>query len=90
MGRINIFTLAVLWGGVVASALAVVSVTHKARTATSDLERLRHEAADLHVQSGQFLLERGSLAVYARVEKIAVEELNMTVPVAGEIILVKP
>ena len=90
MGRINIYTVAFLWLGVVSSALAVVSVTHRARIATSDLEKLRHQAADLHVQSGQYLLERGSLAVYTRIEKLAVDELEMTVPDADEIILVKP
>lgn len=90
MARINVFTVVVLWLGVLASAMSVVLVTHKARIATRNLEALRHEAADLHVQSGQFLLERGSLAAYARIEKLAVEELEMTVPDVEEIVLVKP
>ncbi len=90
MVRIGLFGVGFLWLAVILSALAVVLTTHNTRIATRNLEFLRHEAADLHVQSGQFLLERGSLANYARIEKMAVENLDMTVPDADEIILVKP
>lgn len=79
-----------LWVGVVASALAVVVLTHKARNATQELEMLRHVAADLHVEAGQLLLEKSSLSAYARVEKKAIENLDMTVPSIEEMVIVKP
>lgn len=82
--------VAALWCAVVATALAVVYVTHRARLGTHSLEELRHEAAHLHVQSGQFLLERSSLAAYARVEEFAIEKLEMTVPNIDQVMVVKP
>lgn len=82
--------VAALWLGVLSSALGVTYVTFEARTATRQLEVLRQEAAALHVQSGQFLLERSSLAAYGRVEDIAMEQLGMVVPGLEQIIVVKP
>lgn len=79
-----------LWAGVVGSALGVVVLTYKIRNATQELEMLRHAAADLHVESGQLLLEKSSLSAYARVEKKAIENLNMTVPSIEEMVIVKP
>ncbi len=82
--------VAVLWLGAVVSALAVVFVTHQSRVAIDQLETLRHEAADLHVASGQFLLERSTLAAYSRIETIALNELGMTVPTIEQVITLKP
>lgn len=78
-----------LWIAVVGSALGVVFTTYKVRMATHELETLRHQAADLHVESGQLLLERSSLSAYARVEKNAIENLNMTVPSIEHMVIVK-
>lgn len=84
------FLMAVcLWFGVVSSALAVVYVTYKTRTATQTLESLRHQASDLHVQSGRYLLERSSLAAYSRVEKIAVDKHGMIVPKTEQMVVIK-
>lgn len=82
--------VSVLWVAVVASALAVVFTTHSTRLATHELETLRHAAVDLHVESGQLLLEKSSLSAYARVERKAVETLHMTVPSIEEMVIVKP
>ncbi len=82
--------VAVLALGTIVSALAVVFVTHQSRVATDELETLRHEAADLHVASGQFLLERSTLAAYSRIEAIALNELGMTVPTIEQVITLKP
>lgn len=79
-----------LWGAVVASAMGVVSVTHQSRVATHQLETLRHAAADLHVQSGQYLLERSTLAEYSRIEQIATQKLGMTVPDIETVVVIKP
>lgn len=77
------------WVLVMGSALSVVYVTHRARLATHELEKLRHAAADLHAESGQLLLEKSSLAAFARVEQLALKELNMTVPEIDQVIVVK-
>jgi cell division protein FtsL len=72
------------------SALGVVFTTHKARVATHELETLRHQTADLHVESGQLLLEKSSLSAYARVEKNALENLDMMVPSTEDMVIVEP
>lgn len=79
-----------LWAAVVSSALGVVFVTHKARIATHGLEKLRHDAVDLHVESGQLLLEKSSLAAHSRVEKSAIKNLGMTVPSIEQMVIIKP
>lgn len=88
--RPNVWGVAILWLAVVVNGLAVVSVTYRTRVATSELEILRHEAADLHVQAGQFLLERSTLAAYARIENIALKDLGMTVPESETVMVIKP
>jgi len=60
--RFGVICTAALWLAVIVSALAVVFVTYRNRVATDKLETLRHQAAALHVQSGQYLLERSTLA----------------------------
>lgn len=78
------------WVLFMASALAVVYMTHKTRLATHELEQLKDEQASLQVQSGQLLLEKSSLAAFVRVEQLATEKLEMKVPNTDEIVLVKP
>lgn len=82
--------IAGLWLGVVGSALGVVFLSYQTRIATHELEKIRHTAADLHVESGQLLLEKSSLSAYARVEKEAIEKLDMTVPSIEQMVIVKP
>ncbi len=86
----KMLVLSVMWLAIMVSSLAVVLVTHNARLATQKLEHLRHQAADLQVESGQLLLEKSSLAAFARTEQIARNKLNMVVPDLNRIVIVKP
>lgn len=78
MGRF--FIVALLWLGCVVSALAVVYESHLARKATANLENTRRELNALQVEAGQLLLEKSSVAAYARVESVAAEQLHMVNP----------
>ncbi len=78
----------VLWLSSVGSAMGVVYSTYESRKATQQLEELRREAAGLQVVSGQLLLERSSWSAYSRVEKVALEELNMMIPAVEKTVLV--
>jgi cell division protein FtsL len=82
--------IAGLWMGAVITALAVVDTSYQVRAAIRELEALRHTAAALEVRSGQFLLERGALANYARIEARATDELSMTVPDADHLVIITP
>lgn len=78
----------VLWLAVVASSFAVVMTTYQVRAQVNELEMLRRESSELRVEWGRYLLERSTLAAYGRVEKIAIEQLQMHVPSGDKIEIV--
>ncbi|BFM17320.1 hypothetical protein R50073_35030 [Maricurvus nonylphenolicus] len=80
----------ILWGLVLVSALAVVASTHATRQRLHQLEVLRKEAAQLQVAWGQYLLERSAWGAYSRIEREAVDKLQMQVPEGDNLIMVKP
>jgi cell division protein FtsL len=80
----------VLWSLTLGSALAVVSVTNDSRKHLDSLELLRREAAQLHVEWGRFLLEQSAWSSYGRIEKMAVEQLGMSVPSGEQLVMVRP
>jgi len=77
-----------LWLACVASAMGVVYNAFVSRKATQELEELRRESNSLQVESGQYQLEKSTLAAYSRIEKIAVEDLGMSVPSTDKTVLV--
>lgn len=79
---------ALLWTLVLVSALAVVRTTHEARSQVNQLEVLRREAAQLHVQWGQYLLEQSAWSAYGRIEQEATEKLHMMVPRGEQLVMV--
>lgn len=83
-----LLVIAVLWLGVIASALAVVASTQVVRRDVNDLEILRREAGQLQVQWGQYLLEQSTWAAYGRVEAAAVSELNMMAPTPEDVVMI--
>ncbi len=78
----------ILWLLVLISAMAVVRSTHEARTQLNQLEVMRREAAQLHVQWGQYLLEQSAWSAYGRIEKQATEQLDMVIPRGEQLIVV--
>lgn len=85
-----LWPLVALWLLVLASALAVVASTHEVRRQVDQLETLRREAVELEVVWGQYLLEQSTWAAYSRIERLAVDELDMQVPEAEQIVMVTP
>ena len=86
LGKLSV--VSVLWLLVVVSAMSVVYVTFEVRRHTSQLAQLSDRAQLLQTETSQLLLEKSALAAYARVEKIATEQLNMRVPTGHEIVVV--
>lgn len=89
MGRGKLTLVGILWLSVVVSGIAVVFVTFDVRRHTQEMDTLNHQAQELQVETGQLLLERSALAAYARVEKLATEELKMRVPNGHEVVVVR-
>ena len=71
------------------SALGVIYVTNESRTLTANLQRLAVEHHELEVQWGQLLLERGTWAMPARIQRLAVTELNMEFPNNKSVVMLK-
>ena len=86
MARLNLLLLAVL----VVCALALVSSQHKARKLFVELQKQQELAKQLDVEWGQLQLEQSTWAMHGRVEKIAIQKLNMRVPQPARIQVVPP
>lgn len=69
----------------IACALSIVSSQHKARRLFVDLEKAQELASRLAVEWDQLQLEQLTWATHARVEKIAVNQLNMQTPDASRV-----
>ncbi len=80
--------LLILWLLVLISAMAVVRTTHEARTRLNQLEVMRREAAQLHVQWGQYLLEQSAWSAYGRIEQQATDKLQMLIPRGDQLVVV--
>ena len=69
-----------LLAGAIGSALQVVAVSQQQRDIHVLLEDARNHQDLLLAEHSRLLLERGALAAYHQVERVAVAELNMRFP----------
>jgi len=74
---------------VLASGLAVVYSTHLSRQLFAQLDQMQRETNELHMEWGQYLLERSTWSAFDRVENIASNRLNMHVPEHEHIVIVE-
>jgi len=81
--------IVVLWLCVLASGLAVVYSTHLSRQLCAQLDQMQRETNELHMEWGQYLLERSTWSAFDRVENIASNRLNMHVPEHEHIVIVE-
>jgi cell division protein FtsL len=81
VARLNVLLLIL----VIACALGVVTSQHKARKLYVELQREKDRAQQMDVEWGQLQLEQGTLAMPARVEKIAARQLQMQMPQSRQI-----
>jgi cell division protein FtsL len=75
---------------VVLSALGVAYSVHETRRLTDRSQQLQRQQAQLETRWGQLLLEHSTWGSYARVERLAREELGMKVPTTDERVLIRP
>lgn len=81
MTRFNLFLLCVA----VACALGVVTSQHKARKLFVELQNEKERAQQMEVEWGKLQLEQSTLAMPARVEKLARQQLQMILPPTEQI-----
>lgn len=77
----ELFALMILMFALLMSSLAVIVVTNEDRLSFTQLEQLEQQNHQLTLEWGQLLLEQASLATPSRVEQLAVQELQMRLPV---------
>jgi cell division protein FtsL len=80
MLKVNFFLLAL----VIIFALGVVTSQHKARKFFNDLQMEKEKAQRMEVEWGQLQLEQSTLALPARIEKIASRQLQMQMPQSSQ------
>jgi cell division protein FtsL len=79
---------AVLFALIFASALELVLVRYQTRDLFIELQGLRKQQDELDREWGQLLLEQGTWGAHGRVEDLARNRLDMTVPRQEEIVRV--
>lgn len=82
--------LLLVWAMVVVSALAVPYSAHWSRTLLNELDAEMKQRERAHAEWGRLILEQSTWTAHNRVESIAKGQLDMRVPAATEVIMVKP
>lgn len=83
------FWLLLLFVVIVVSAMSVVYSVHVTRKKVAQLDALYKERDQLEVEYGKLLLEKSASGSFAVVEYEAGHQLDMHVPSANEIVIVK-
>jgi len=71
------------------SAVGVIYSKHQTRKMFVSLQKLHKEIDELNIEWGQLQLEQSAWSSHGRIEKIARNKLQMTLPRANEIIYIK-
>lgn len=75
---------------VLVSALAVVYVEYRARTAFVELQEVHGVRDELEIEWGRLQLEQSTWATHGRIERVARQRLDMYIPSPREVVIVRP
>lgn len=81
--------LSVLISLLVVNAFAVIYVTDWNRRLFGELQALQQRHEELSVERGQLLLEQTTWAAQARVQQIARDQLDMTMPAPESMVMIR-
>jgi cell division protein FtsL len=73
----------------VISAMALVYTTHESRKLFIELEQLTTARDELNIEWGQLQIEQSTWASHARIERVAMEDLALSRPLATEIFVIE-
>lgn len=71
------------------SGVSVIYTTFKNRYLLNELQQLKNQRNELQVQWGQLLIEQSTFSLEGRIERKAIDELQMKVPDFSEIVMVR-
>ncbi|MBW6391569.1 MAG: cell division protein FtsL [Halomonas sp.] len=72
------------------TAMAVINASHQTRMQYVRLQQLERERDQLQTEWGQLLLEESAWSSPARIERLAVERLEMRLPSVDEVEVIRP
>ncbi len=72
------------------SAVALVYVQHHRRMQFVELRKLERGRDAMQVEWGQLKLEQSTWATHERIERLALDKLDLHMPAAAEVVLVSP
>lgn len=71
------------------SAIAVVYTKHESRRYFVELQSLTDERDQLNIQWGQLQIEQSTFSTHGRVERVAVEELDLNRPPLADVYVIE-
>jgi cell division protein FtsL len=75
---------------VMASAVAVVFSKHESRKLFVQLQTMQKERDRMEIEWGRMQLEQSTWATHGRIERLARKKLDMTIPRAESVIIIRP
>ena len=81
--------IVLLLGVLLVSGISVIFTTFKQRLLLNELQGLENQRNELQVQWGQMLIEQSTFSLEGRIERKAVEELQMELPEISDIVMVR-
>ena len=75
---------------VLASAVAVVFSKHESRKLFVQLQTMQKERDRMEIEWGRMQLEQSTWATHGRIERLARKKLDMTIPRAESVIIIRP
>lgn len=82
--------LVLLFVGVLGSAIAVVYSKHESRKLFVQLQALEKQRDRMEIEWGRMQLEQSTWATHGRIERLARTKLDMTIPTADSVIIIRP
>lgn len=86
---LNNLSLFLMIAAIIVSSMSVVYTKHKGRVKFVELQKLEQQRDDLDEEWGRLLLEESTWAGPGRIEQEAKSKLNMIVPTADMVVVVK-
>lgn len=73
----------------VVSAMALIYTKHESRKLFVELETLTDQRDELNIEWGQLQIEQSTWATHARIEKVALDDLELLRPEATDIYVIE-
>ncbi|TFH88086.1 cell division protein FtsL [Billgrantia azerbaijanica] len=93
LGRLTslrLWLVVALVAACLATAMAAITVSHLTRDQYARLQQLERERDQLQTEWGRLLLEESAWSSPARIERLAVERLEMRLPDVDEVEVIRP